>query len=248
MFLDAFTRLLEAHCPPAVVRAALADAAAAASLAAELERSGFPDILRPENEGGAGLPLPQFTPLVIAAGRFLLPVPFAEQAVERATGSPISREAAAALTAAKMAGAAQHLLDMTITHVTTRRQFGRPLAAFQAVQQQITVMAEEVAAATLAAQIGLAGPGFAPARSAAAKLRANEAGEAASAIAHQLHGAIGATQEFDLQLYTGALARWQREAGTASHWAEVLARHRLTAAPADSASYIRTHLQPGAPS
>jgi acyl-CoA dehydrogenase len=243
MFAEAFTRLLEVHCPPGLVRAG--DPAALAALDAEIGRSGFLDVLRPEAEGGGGLTLAGFAPLVMAAGAFLLPLDFAGRAVERATGAAPDEVARAALVAAQMAGAAGRLLEMTIAHVTTRRQFGRPLAAFQAVQQQVSVMAEEVAAATLAAHIGLGGPGFAPERSAVAKLRANEAAEVVAATAHQLHGAIGATLDFDLQLWTGALRRWQREAGTASHWAGVLARHRLAAAPADSAAYIRTHLQPG---
>jgi alkylation response protein AidB-like acyl-CoA dehydrogenase len=245
MILDAFTRLLEAHCPPSLVRAALADPSAVAGLEAEIGRSGFLDVLRGEADGGGGLTLAEFAPLVMAAGAFLLPLDFAGRARARATGAAPDEVARAALMAALMAGAMGRVLEMTIAHVTTRRQFGRPLAGFQAVQQQLAVMAEEVAAATLAAHIGLAGPGFAPERSAAAKLRANEAAELVAASAHQLHGAIGATLDFDLQLWTGALRRWQRDAGTASHWAVVLARHRLAAAPADSAAYIRSHLQPG---
>lgn len=244
MFVAAFTRLLDAHCPPALVRAAAAGPAAA-GLEAEIEASGFLDVLRPEADGGGGLTLAGFAPLVMAAGAFLLPVDFAGRAVERARGAAPDDVARAALVAALMAGAMGRVLEMTIAHVTTRRQFGRPLAAFQAVQQQVSVMAEDVAAATLAAHIGLGGADFAPERSAVAKLRANEAAATVAATAHQLHGAIGATAEFDLQLWTGALRRWQGEAGTASHWAGVLARHRLAAAPADSAAYIRSTLEPG---
>jgi alkylation response protein AidB-like acyl-CoA dehydrogenase len=247
VFLDAFTRLLEAHCPPALVRAALADPAACAPLQAELDRSGFADLLRPEADGGAGFTLPDFAPIAMACGASLVPLPFPETVVERGVGGPLCENAHAALAAATMAGACQRLLAMTIAHTTTRHQFGRPLSAFQAVQQQVAVMAEEVAAATLAAHIGLAGPGFAPERSAVAKLRANEAAELVTAIATQLHGAIGVTADHDLSLYTAALIRWQRSHGTAAHWAERLARHRLAAAPPDSAAYIHALLQPGAP-
>jgi acyl-CoA dehydrogenase len=60
MFLEAFTRLLETRCTPALVRAAAENPAAADGLRAEIEASGFLDILLPEAEGGAGLPLAEF--------------------------------------------------------------------------------------------------------------------------------------------------------------------------------------------
>ncbi|MFN7399381.1 MAG: acyl-CoA dehydrogenase family protein [Sandaracinobacter sp.] len=214
MFLDAFTRLLEAHCTPAVVRSAQADPDAAEPLRAVLAGSGFLDILLPQEQGGAGLPLADFAPLAMAAGAVLLPVPFAETAVQRLTGHPPTPEAAAALSAARMAGAIQRVFDMTVQHVTTRTQFGRPISSFQAVQHQVAVMAEEVAAAALAAHIGLQGPGFSAERSAIASLRCAEAADVIAATAHQQHGAIGATAEFDLQLWTTELRRLRRSHGT----------------------------------
>lgn len=219
MFLDAFTRLLETHCPPALVRAARTDPPTAEPLRMALAESGFLDILRPEASGGAGLSLADFTPLVLAAGAHLLPIPFAEPAVERLTREPISREAAAALAAARMAGACQRLLDMTIAHVTTRSQFGRPLSGFQAIQHQVALMAEEVAAATLAAHIGLSGEWFTTGHTAIAKVRCAEAADIIVAAAHQLHGAMGATTEHDLHLWTSEVRALQRAHGTASHWA-----------------------------
>jgi acyl-CoA dehydrogenase len=233
MFLDAFTRLLETHCPPALVRAARANPAAAEPLRIALAESGFLDILRPEASGGAGLSLADFAPLVLAAGAHLLPVPFAEPAVERLTGGPVSPEAAAALAAARMAGACQRLLDMTIAHVTTRQQFGRPLSGFQAIQHQVAVMAEEVAAATLAAHIGLSGglPGdwFSTGRTAIAKVRCAEAADIIVAAAHQLHGAMGATAEHDLHLWTSEVRALQRAHGTAAQWAARLGSERAKA-------------------
>ena len=245
MLLDAFTRLLDGHCTPAFVRACRADPALAAALAAEIEGAGFHAILLPEEQGGAGLPLPGLAPFLIACGERLAPVPFGETALQRAGHGELPLHARAALRAAEMAGMAARLLAMTIAHVTVRAQFGRPLAAFQAIQQQVALMAEDVAAATLAAHIGLGGPGFTPARSAAAKLRAGEAAVRIAAIAHQLHGAIGATAAHDLQLWTGALTEARLADGSESHWAVVLGRHRLDDCPADGASYVRTYLQPG---
>jgi hypothetical protein len=242
MITHAFTRLLEAHCPPSRVRAAQADPSALVPLAQALDQSGFAAALLPEPQG-AGLTLPQFAPLVLACGAHLLPLPFPEDALDRAH-HPATPERAAALAAARMAGATQRLLDLTLAHLQSREQFGRPLARFQALQHSVAQMAEEVAAATLAAHIGLAGPAFTPERSAVAILRATEAATFVSAAAHQLHGAIGATAEFDLQLYTSALTRWSRETGPTSAHAEALARHRLATRAADSAAYVRSHLQP----
>ena len=247
MFAEAFARLMETHCPPALVRAAEMDASTALPLAEELERSGFLDLLRPEAEGGAGLPLSGLAPLAFTCGAQLCPLPFTEQAVARWMGisaDALPMEARAALVAAQMAGAIERLLGLTIAHATARQQFGRPLSAFQAVQQQLAQLAEEVAAARLAAHIGLQGPAFTLPRSATAKIRCNEAAALATAIAHQLHGAIGATAEYDLQLFTRALWRWQLEAGTTAHWAQALGRHRLASA-GGSVPYIEAHLETG---
>lgn len=247
MFLDSFTRLLATHCPIDLVRAAEQRPGAAKELAAEIEASGFADILLAEESGGAGLGLAGFAPLVMACGAYLCPAPYPEVAVARRIGwaaDTLPVEVRAALVAARMAGAIGQLLERTTAFVTTRKQFGRPIGAFQAVQQQLAQLAEEAAASRLAAHIGLAGPEFTAERSAAAKLRCNEAATLAAAIAHQLHGAIGATQEYDLQLFTRALWRWQREAGTSAFWAAELGRRRLRAG-GGSLPYIQQHLQTG---
>jgi acyl-CoA dehydrogenase len=229
MILESFTRLLDAHCTPAVVRAAQTDPSAADPLRAALAESGFLDVLLPEAEGGAGLSLPDFAPLVMAAGRFLLPVPFAEPAVERLSGS-LSAEAAAALTAARTAGVCQRIFEMTVDHVTTRTQFGRAISSFQAIQHQVAVMAEELAAATLGAHIGMRGPDFSAEGSAIARVRCAEAAEQIAATAHQLHGAIGATAEHDLQLWTTELRRLHRSNDLPSAHAMALGLARVSTA------------------
>ena len=52
---------------------------------------------------------------------------------------------------AMMSGALEYLLDTSVEYARERVQFGRPIGRFQAVQQQLAVMAGEVAAATAAA-------------------------------------------------------------------------------------------------
>ena len=50
----------------------------------------------------------------------------------------------------------------------------------------------------------------------------SEAALEAAAIAHSIHGAIGFTAEFDLQLYTRRLHAWRQAAGSESYWHTVL--------------------------
>src|ERR1051326_3017586 len=52
--------------------------------------------------------------------------------------------------ASQMAGAIAAALSLSVAHTRQREQFGRPLAAFQAIQQQLAVVAEDAAAARAA--------------------------------------------------------------------------------------------------
>jgi len=142
----------------------------------------------------------------------------------------------AVLRAAQSAGALRRALALSIEHANTRQQFGRALGKFQAVQQALAVLAEESAAcgsAAAGAAAVLADGGDAGLAVAAAKLRACRAAEAGAAIAHQVHGAIGFTQDYALQRYTRRLAAWRGEAGNERYWAEVLGA-RVAAAGADA--------------
>jgi alkylation response protein AidB-like acyl-CoA dehydrogenase len=61
-----------------------------------------------------------------------------------------------------------------------------------------------------------------------------------AAIAHALHGAIGITQEFDLQIYTRRLHEWRLADGSEIYWNRVVGR-ALLARPGQSASdFVRT--------
>lgn len=131
-------------------------------------------------------------------------------------------EAGALIRALAMAGALQTLLSLTVTHVSERVQFGRTLSAFQAVQHMLARLAAEVAAASAAAS--LAADSFAASSPrldiaiAAARVRIAEAAGTAIGLAHQLHGAIGFTQEHRLHWYSTALWSWRDEFGSAAWW------------------------------
>ena len=130
----------------------------------------------------------------------------------------------AALRSLALAGALDRVLDLTTAYVSERVQFGRPLSKFQAVQQQVAALAGQVAAAGGAA--GLAAEAFAgapdPVRVACAKVRTGEAAGIAAGIAHQMHGAMGYSQEHSLHLYTRRLWAWREEFGNEAHWSRRL--------------------------
>lgn len=126
----------------------------------------------------------------------------------------------AVLVAAQMAGALNAAFQRTLEYANERNQFGRPIGKFQAIQHQLAVMSEHVFAARMAAQLGCASTGVFPdrLRAATAKARCSEAALAVSETAHAIHGAIGFTEEFDLQLLTRRLHAWRQAGGSESYW------------------------------
>lgn len=313
MLTEALERLFRERAGPDVVRAIEAGGSPAA-LWAEIDDSGFLDILMPEEKDGAGISLSEAFPSFMLAGTHALPLPFVQTAMARAwlhkhgvnapkgmiaiagpetqrcaggglgarsvafgklaewtladfdglwvllpcesarvegeqvpgsqtadlfwaslpsaallvstDGGPAcspTQLGAAALTAL-MAGAADRALDMTLAHVAERQQFGRAIAQFQAVQNQVSVMAERVWAMRMASRLAFHSDSIHPSFSltAVAKTRCSEAAVLVADIAHALHGAIGITAEYDLQLYTRRLREWRRAGGTEALWARWL--------------------------
>ncbi len=149
------------------------------------------------------------------------------------------RAIAAIIRAAAIAGAADRLLDMTVSYANERVQFGKPIGKQQALQQNLAVMAEQAVSARLAAQAGCAG-GFPPSLQAAAVAKQVASAVAAhiANTAHAVHGAIGISEEFDLQLFTRRLHEWRLADGSESWWAQVLGALRL-GVDATSADFVR---------
>lgn len=136
------------------------------------------------------------------------------------------RRAGALARAVQIAAAVQAMLDLTVTYCGQREQFGRPLSRFQAVQQQLALLAAEALAADGAVRRALGlitGAGWAEEPVAVAKVRTGLAATAGAAIAHQLHGAIGVTTEHPLHRYTTSAWSWREEYGTERAWARCLA-------------------------
>ncbi len=130
---------------------------------------------------------------------------------------------AAALATAQMAGVARRILEVTVEYANLRQQFGKPIGKLQAIQQQLAVMAEKVVAIRMSGYIACAGD-FVPDRRtvAAAKIAASSSVPEIAAIAHAVHGAIGLSEEHDLQLLTKRLHAFRAQAGAEGYWAEQL--------------------------
>jgi acyl-CoA dehydrogenase len=130
--------------------------------------------------------------------------------------------------AAQMAGALDAILEQGVRYLTERKQFGRPLASFQALQHYLAVVAGHVAASTIAAELAFRAvdldrdPSF---YIPAAKIRVGEAAGIGAGLIHQAHGAIGFTYEHSLHFATRRLWSWRAEFGSESAWAIELGRH-----------------------
>jgi acyl-CoA dehydrogenase len=126
----------------------------------------------------------------------------------------------------QMAGALQAILDLSVSYANERIAFEKPIGKFQAIQHALARLAGEAAAAIAAA--GSAADALDAAQAfdsavlleaASAKVRVGEAATAGAAIAHQVHGAIGMSQDHVLHRYTQRLWAWRDDFGSESYWA-----------------------------
>lgn len=122
--------------------------------------------------------------------------------------------------AAAIAGALERVLELTVQYAGEREQFGRPIGRFQAVQQEIALLAGEVVATRAALDAAVERPDLL--HVASAKVRAGEAATRAAEIAHQVHGALGFTEEHRLHRFTLRLWAWRDEFGSEEQWARAL--------------------------
>ena len=141
------------------------------------------------------------------------------------------RRLAAAGVAATAAGLLAGALDLTKEHVRTREQFGRPLATFQAVAQNLAdvyVVQRVVGLAARAAVDAVAARKDAPAGDAAADPEVAAAwvvDETRTAIGtcHHLHGGLGLDRSYPLHRYSAAAADLAHAVGGGERALEVLA-------------------------
>lgn len=200
------------------------------NLLAAVEQLGFADAA-PGDEGDAWLAA---AAIIRAQARAAAPI---DMALLLATGDragaiahdPASYACAASATVPTHALAALSLgrclqigaamgaaLELSLRYVHDRKQFGQTLARFQAIQHSLAIAAEEVAACTAitdlalacAAREGIASPRL-PALLDAAALVAGHAVNVVYDMTHQVHGAIGFTQEYALHRHSLDLLRWR---------------------------------------
>ncbi|MCP3707763.1 acyl-CoA dehydrogenase [Paraburkholderia sp. CNPSo 3274] len=123
---------------------------------------------------------------------------------------------------AEAAGAMERLIEITGEYLRTRRQFGQPLAAFQALQHRMADMLvhKELALSTayVAAQ-ALDEPDARKRRRmlAAAKVTVAEAGRFVGQQAVQLHGGMGMTDELEVGDYFKRLTMFDPLLGDIDH-------------------------------
>ena len=105
-------------------------------------------------------------------------------------------------TAAELVGVMTAALDLTVEYLKIRKQFGKPIGSFQALQHRaVDNLVQVISTRTLLFQI--CDQGIVPSSEMASALKAYAAGEALALTksAIQMHGAIGFTDEHDVGLY-----------------------------------------------
>jgi alkylation response protein AidB-like acyl-CoA dehydrogenase len=128
-------------------------------------------------------------------------------------------------------GAARACLEASLAHVKERRQFGRALAEFQALQFKLADMATELEAARLmvhrAASLLDAGDPAATRHCAMAKRFATDVGFKVCNEALQLHGGYGYIKEYPIERYLRDLRVHQILEGTNEIMRLIVARSLL---------------------
>lgn len=124
--------------------------------------------------------------------------------------------------AAEIAGRLNAALDLTVRYAKERTQFGRPIGSFQAVQHRL---AQLHVAAQQCTWLARAAAWSAEAESAAAAAAlSSDTARWGSVELHQLTGAIGFTEEYDLHLWTMPLQALRVElGGLAAHSGDLAA-------------------------
>jgi len=170
--------------------------------------------------------------------RKLYVVEFSDTPAEQiASNSSLSRPLDIATTAlaAELVGGMQRTLDVTVEYAKTRKQFGKPIGMFQAVQHQCADMYLETESARSAVYYaGWALEENAPDASTAvtiAKMYASDAARTVGNRSIQIHGGMGFTWENDIHLYYRRAKASETAFGDATFH-----RERIATAVIDSAS------------
>jgi alkylation response protein AidB-like acyl-CoA dehydrogenase len=125
-------------------------------------------------------------------------------------------------------GAMEAIIEQTAEHLRNRKQFGQPLAAFQALQHRVAEMFVEVQETRSALYHALANLGADPAlRNAAissAMVVASEAGRIVGGQGIQLHGGVGMTEEYQVGHFFKRLLVFEKCWGDVDYHLDRIAR------------------------
>ncbi|HYL67859.1 MAG TPA: acyl-CoA dehydrogenase family protein [Candidatus Limnocylindria bacterium] len=143
-------------------------------------------------------------------------------------------DVATAALAAEMVGGMQRTLDVTVEYAKTRKQFGKPIGIFQAVQHQCADMYLETESSRSAAYYAAwalqeNAPDAALAVS-IAKMYASDASRTVGNRGIQVHGGMGFTWENDLHLYYRRAKASETMFGDATFHRERIARLTIDSA------------------
>ncbi len=142
---------------------------------------------------------------------------------------------ATAALAAEMTGGMQRVLETTVTYAKTRKQFGKPIGIFQAVQHMCADMYLETESARSAAYYA----GWALEENAydaytavsIAKMYSSDASRTVGNRGIQVHGGMGFTWENDIHLYYRRAKASETMLGDAAFHRERIARLVIDARP-----------------
>jgi alkylation response protein AidB-like acyl-CoA dehydrogenase len=139
-----------------------------------------------------------------------------------------ARDGASLATAAQLLGAGSRCLEVTRDYVCQRKQFGRPIGSFQAVQHLlVNAFLRHRFAAPLVHRAALSmttqSDRSATIHTGMAKVAAARSATNAARVALQLHGAMGFTQEYELEMWLARVRSLTAVHGTTAHHARELA-------------------------
>jgi len=163
--------------------------------------------------------------------RKLYGVEFSNTPAEEIGGTtelPRAFDIATAALAAELVGGMQRTLDTTVDYAKTRKQFGKPIGMFQAVQHQCADMYLETESSRSAVYYaGWALEENSPDAATAVSIAKMYASDAARTVGNrgiQIHGGMGFTWENDLHLYYRRAKASETAFGDATFHRERIAR------------------------
>ncbi len=124
--------------------------------------------------------------------------------------------------AVQLSGALIAIRELSIEFAQTREQFGQPISRLQVISHYLAELAELALVGEGAIATALEVPttlNFAIAKSVTSR-----AARESSRIAHQIHGAMGMSQEYALGQFTTRMWSWIEDAGRPEFWNATIGR------------------------